>query len=496
MADNAALNRDVTGAMLQDNSTLDVGIQRARKRAWLTPDVVTGFARAMDLGVIALASVGAHLLRFGQMELAGTYIVAVFIVLLLAANLFNGFALYKFQLLSQPIRQVIQLAAAWAVVVLVAISLGFLTKTSEEFSRIWLTSWGVLAFVGVAIGRILLGDWLRRLQRAGELTRKIGIYGTGPSALQLAAHVNAGGDTALSIAGVFDERHERSPRSLAGHPVVGGLRDLVHQVRIGAIDEVFIALPWHAEERILEVLNELRVVPVDIRLAPEAAAYHFRYRGMVDVGGVAVLPIAEQPLSSWRFVIKEIEDRSFAAVILLLAVPFMLLIALAIRLDSRGPILFRQKRYGFNDEIIEVFKFRTMHVDQGDIQKAISQATRDDPRVTRVGRVLRRLSLDEIPQLFNVLRGDMSIVGPRPHAVSHNNRFAQMVDAYAARHRVKPGITGWAQVNGWRGETDTQEKIERRVEHDLFYIDNWSVLLDMKILAMTGWTVLRGENAY
>ncbi len=484
--------------MLQDDSTLDAGVQRARQRAWLTPDVVTGFARAMDLGVIALASLGAHMLRFGQIDLAGQYLAALFIVLLLAANLFNGFALYKFRHLSRPIGQLFRLAAAWALVVLLTISLGFLTKTSEQFSRIWLTSWGMLAFTGLAIARILLGGWLRRLQRTGELTRKIGIYGTGPSALQLAAHVTSGGDTTSTIAGVFDERRERAPAEVAGHPVLGGLRELVRQVRVGAIDEVYIALPWHAEQRILEILKELRVTPVDIRLAPEAAAYHFRYRGMVDVGGVTVLPIAERPLSSWRFIIKEIEDRSLAALILLAASPIMLIAALAIRLDSRGPILFRQKRLGFNDEIIEVFKFRTMYAEMSD-SFADRLTTRNDPRITRVGGILRRTSLDELPQLFNVLRGEMSLVGPRPHALrakAEGRLYQDAVDRYASRHRVKPGITGWAQVNGWRGDTDTVEKIEKRVEFDLFYIDNWSLWLDLRILVMTAWVVLRGENAY
>jgi Undecaprenyl-phosphate glucose phosphotransferase len=199
-------------------------------------------------------------------------------------------------------------------------------------------------------------------------------------------------------------------------------------------------------------------------------------------------------LSGWNLVLKNAEDRLVGALLLLLGSPLLALIALAIKLDSRGPVFFRQRRYGFNNNAIVVWKFRTMR-DQPEDETVVPQATRNDPRVTAMGRILRRTSLDELPQIFNVLRGEMSLVGPRPHAVAHNEQYATVIDDYLSRHRVKPGITGWAQVNGLRGETDTPEKMRQRVQHDLYYIDNWSFWFDLKILALTPFAAMN-RNAY
>jgi exopolysaccharide biosynthesis polyprenyl glycosylphosphotransferase len=212
-----------------------------------------------------------------------------------------------------------------------------------------------------------------------------------------------------------------------------------------------------------------------------------------------VLDVFDKPIADWDLVLKAVFDRVVGSLLLLLLSPILLLTALAVKLDSRGPVFFRQKRYGFNNELIEVFKFRSMYVDQSDATAA-KLVTRDDPRVTRVGRLIRRTSIDELPQLLNVVfKGDLSLVGPRPHALhakAENRLYDQVVDGYFARHKVKPGITGWAQINGWRGETDTSEKIQRRVEHDLYYIENWSVFFDLQILAATPLALLKSENAY
>jgi exopolysaccharide biosynthesis polyprenyl glycosylphosphotransferase len=213
---------------------------------------------------------------------------------------------------------------------------------------------------------------------------------------------------------------------------------------------------------------------------------------------VPLIDLIDKPIGDWDVILKWLFDKGVAAAALLALAPLMALLALAIKLDSRGPVLFRQKRYGFNNELIEVLKFRSMYVDQTDAN-AGKLVTKGDPRVTRVGRVIRKTSLDELPQLINVLKGELSLVGPRPHALqakAADRLYHEVVDGYFARHRVKPGITGWAQINGWRGETDTSEKIQRRVEHDLYYIDNWSVFLDLYILLKTPFALLRGENAY
>jgi Undecaprenyl-phosphate glucose phosphotransferase len=218
-------------------------------------------------------------------------------------------------------------------------------------------------------------------------------------------------------------------------------------------------------------------------------------RRFLPLAGVPMLAVLERPLSGWNFVLKALEDRVLAAILIVLFAPILLLIAVAIKLDSRGPVFFRQKRYGFNNNPITVYKFRSMHVGAAS-DDSVQQARRNDPRVTRVGAILRRTSLDELPQLFNVFSGEMSLVGPRPHAVVHNEQYAKIIDDYLSRHRVKPGITGWAQVNGLRGETDTPEKMARRVQFDLYYIDNWSLLFDVKILMLTPFLGFVNKNAY
>ena len=247
------------------------------------------------------------------------------------------------------------------------------------------------------------------------------------------------------------------------------------------------------------MLRKLWVLPVDIRLAAHTSTLRFRPRAYSYIGNVPVLDIYDRPIADWNFVLKGLFDRVVGGLLLIALSPVMALTALAVKLDSKGPAFFRQKRYGFNNELIEVYKFRSMYTDMADASAA-KLVTKDDPRVTRVGRFIRKTSLDELPQLINVVfKGNLSLVGPRPHAVhakAQNRLYDEVVDGYFARHRVKPGITGWAQVNGWRGETDTQEKIQRRVEHDLYYIENWSVFFDLYILAKTPISLLKTENAY
>ncbi|MFL5148876.1 MAG: exopolysaccharide biosynthesis polyprenyl glycosylphosphotransferase, partial [Microvirga sp.] len=234
-------------------------------------------------------------------------------------------------------------------------------------------------------------------------------------------------------------------------------------------------------------------------LSAHSSKLRLRPRSYSYIGSVPVLDVFDKPIADWDLVLKGLFDRVVGALLLLILSPILIATAIAVKLDSRGPVFFRQKRYGFNNELIEVFKFRSMHVDQCDTT-ASKLVTRDDPRVTRVGRFIRKASIDELPQLFNVVfKGDLSLVGPRPHALhakAENRLYDQVVDGYFARHKVKPGITGWAQINGWRGETDTEEKIQRRVEFDLYYIENWSVFFDFYIVAMTPFALVKSENAY
>ncbi len=286
---------------------------------------------------------------------------------------------------------------------------------------------------------------------------------------------------------------------IAGYPKLGSVTDLVEFARHTRLDLVILAMPITAEQRLLQMLRKLWVLPVDIRLAAHTNKLRFRPRSYSYIGTVPVLDAFDKPMADWDVILKMAFDSIIGGLCLLLLSPIMLLTALAVKLDSRGPVLFRQKRYGFNNEMIEVFKFRSMYAGQLD-PTAKTLVQRNDPRVTRVGRFIRKTSLDELPQLFNVVfKGNLSLVGPRPHAVhakAADRLYDEVVDGYFARHRVRPGMTGWAQVNGWRGETDTPEKLQRRVEHDLYYIENWSMLFDLYILSITPFALIKSENAY
>jgi Undecaprenyl-phosphate glucose phosphotransferase len=274
--------------------------------------------------------------------------------------------------------------------------------------------------------------------------------------------------------------------------------DLIARVRRDHIDTIVIAIPKLTRRRLKHIMESLRDVPVDVRVCPNSVTLDLTSSGVSHIAGLPLLNAIDRPLTNWRSATKEVEDRILASIILLLISPVLLAVAALIKIDSPGPVLFRQKRYGYNNQLITVFKFRTMRQDQQD-DMAGQLTQRNDPRITRIGAFLRRTSLDELPQFLNVLRGEMSIVGPRPHAISAKAGgvlYHDAVSHYAARHRVKPGITGWAQINGWRGTTDTVDQIEKRVEHDLYYIEHWSLWLDLKIIVLTVFKGFSGQNAY
>lgn len=285
---------------------------------------------------------------------------------------------------------------------------------------------------------------------------------------------------------------------LAEYLVRNHKKNLEKLIRQEQVDQVLVALPWFAEGRIGAIVHRLRQLPVNVLLVPDMAAFRHAHNRIVDVSGIPMFNASELPLRGWSPLIKRCEDLVLASIALVLFAPLMALVALAIRLDSKGPVLFRQKRYGYNNRLIWVFKFRSMYTERTDAN-AERQTTRDDDRITRVGRFIRKTSIDELPQLFNVLAGSMSMVGPRPHATATKAAgipFEEAVSEYSSRHRVKPGITGWAQINGYRGETDTLHKIKKRVEYDLEYIAKWSVWFDLYILFRTVPAVLLTKEVY
>jgi len=378
-------------------------------------------------------------------------------------------------------------------------SLAFFVKLGADFSRVWIATWYAATLAALFTERLGLSLLVRRWMREGRLNRRAVIVGGGAEAVELIKALEASHNTDIRIAGIFDDRGmDRVSPVVAGYPKLGNIDQLVEFARNSRIDLLIVSLPSIAEKRVLELLKKLWVLPLDIKLSAHNNKLRFRPHVYSYIGNGPFIDFADKPIAEWDHIRKWIFDKVMVALAVIVLAPVMAAIAIAIKLDSKGPVLFRQKRQGFNNELIDVLKFRSMYADQADAEAA-KLVTKGDPRVTRVGRFIRKTSLDELPQFFNVLKGDLSLVGPRPHAMkakAEERLYSEVVDGYFARHRVKPGVTGWAQIHGWRGETDTEEKIQRRVEHDLYYIDNWSVMLDLYIVLMTPFALLKGENAY
>jgi len=470
-------------------------------RSAYSPIVVAGFVRAAECAVVAIAGLIAYCLYLlPTIPLDWHYATAIAGTALLSVFVFQAADVYQIHAFQRPLSQLPRLFSAWSVVFLIATTVTFFAKLDVALSRVWLVSFYALGFVALFAFRIGVSAVVRRWMRDGRLTRRTAIVGGGEAGDSLVAAIDRQDDSDVRIVGIFDDRgDERAPNNAPGYQKLGTVDDLIQFARRTRIDLVIFSLPISAENRILQMLKKLWVLPVDIRLSAHSNKLRFRPRSYSYIGDVPVIDVADRPIADWDVVMKWLFDKIVGGLALIAAAPVMALIALAIKLDSRGPVLFKQKRYGFNNDLIEVYKFRSMYVDQADAT-ASRLVTKNDPRVTRIGRFIRKASLDELPQLFNVvLKGDLSLVGPRPHAVNAKaeaRRYDEAVDGYFARHRVKPGVTGWAQINGWRGETDTEEKIQKRVEFDLYYIENWSVLFDLYIVAMTPYALLKTENAY
>ncbi|MPZ38081.1 MAG: undecaprenyl-phosphate glucose phosphotransferase [Rhizobiales bacterium] len=466
-----------------------------------SPIVLAGTVRLIEFGLVMLVGLAVYLAYVVPLDGFGWhYPLAIVAIAAIATLAFQAADIYQVQAFRGYEKQYFRLAAAWSVVFLIVIGISFFAKTGDQFSRVWLGSFYIVGLIALIIFRRALFLMVRRWTQDGRLERRAVIVGADEKGAALIESILAQRDTDIRIIGAFDDRgDERAPTAVSGLPKLGTVDDLVEFARRTRVDLVIFSLPISAESRILQMLKKLWVLPVDIRLAAHANKLRFRPRAYSYIGNIPVLDVFDKPITDWDVVMKWLFDKIIGSLILIAASPIMLITAIAIKLDSRGPVLFKQKRYGFNNELIEVYKFRSMYVDQCDATAA-KLVQKHDPRVTRVGRFIRKTSIDELPQLFNVVfKGNLSLVGPRPHAVhakAENRVYDEAVDGYFARHRVKPGITGWAQINGWRGETDTQEKIQGRVEHDLYYIENWSVLFDLYIVAATPFALAKSENAY
>jgi Undecaprenyl-phosphate glucose phosphotransferase len=467
-----------------------------------SPVVITGFVRLVDFVLLGLVGIALYL---GYVvPISGfhwEYVAAIFGMTATAVICFQAADIYQVQVFRGQLRQSTRMISSWAFVFLLFIGASFFAKLGGEVSRLWLSAFFFIGLGTLIAERLFLRSMVRSWARQRRLDRRTIIVGSDQNGEQLVAALKAQNDSDIDVLGVFDDRNEdRALETCAGSPKLGRVDDIVEFARRTRVDLVLFALPISAETRILEMLKKLWVLPVDIRLSAHTNKLRFRPRSYSYLGKVPTLDVFEAPITDWDLVMKWLFDHFVGGLILLMALPVMALVALAIKLDSRGPVLFRQKRFGFNNERIDVFKFRSLHHHHAD-PLASKVVTKDDPRVTRVGRFIRKTSLDELPQLFNVVfKGNLSLVGPRPHAVQgklQSRLFDEAVDGYFARHRVKPGITGWAQINGWRGEIDNEEKIQKRVEFDLYYIENWSLLFDVYILLRTPLALMtNSENAY
>lgn len=392
--------------------------------------------------------------------------------------------------------EMLQLCLVWMGVLLVLLLVGYATKSSEAYSRRVILSWIILAPIVLIAWRSFIHYALGVLRRNGFNTCKVAIVGARDLGAEFARTVLDSKWMGLMPVGFYDDRKPAGSRPLVTEPikVIGSLETLVKHAREGKIDAIYITLPMRAEERIKKLLDQLSDTTVSVHLVPDFFVYNLMNAGVSNIGQFPIVSIHETPFNGVDGWIKRLEDIVLTSLILLVISAPMLLIALGVKLSSPGPAIYKQNRYGLRGNKIEVWKFRTMTVCENEGE--VRQAQVSDARVTAFGAFLRRTSLDELPQFINVLQGSMSIVGPRPHAVVHNEEYRKLINGYMLRHKVKPGITGLAQVNGWRGETDTLDKMQKRIEYDLDYIKNWSLLLDLKIIFLTLFKGFSGKNVY
>lgn len=464
-----------------------------------SPNIVIGQLRLFDFAI--LTALGIFITAFDAPATFGSQIALVSICIwnsLCCTILLQIADTYQLPMLRRSIgtmpRVQLALLASFLLTALVIIA----TLSAEDYTWQTLWLWYGTSAAFLLIERIIVGLMIRHWGRNGVMERRAVIVGGGQAAKDLIRSLEQH-DNDIRICGIFDDRKSaRSPDVVAGYPKLGTFAELVEFARLTKLDMLIISIPMSAEGRILELIRQLWVLPVDIRIAAHANKLRFRPRSYSHIGSVPMLDVMDKPLRDWDAVAKRVFDIVFSLICISLLWPLMLGAAIAVKTTSKGPVLFKQKRHGFNNETINVWKFRSMYTEMSD-PTAKKAVTKNDPRVTPVGRFLRKSSMDELPQMFNVLAGDLSLVGPRPHAVHAQTgdlKYTEVVEHYFARHKVKPGVTGWAQINGWRGEIDHGDKIKNRTAHDLYYIENWSLWLDLKILVLTPIRLIKSENAY
>ena len=420
------------------------------------------------------------------------YLVLIIIVFFVSGYVYEQTSLYhnwRRGVLSAYIRDTL---TGWVIIVAILLFLGHVTKFSEHFSEDVILSWVIITPLMLIISHLVVRGIISLKRNRGKPRFSV-IIGANDISSKILENISAQPLLFIENLGYFDDRMQHRINGVFGSRL-GKTKDIISYIKNNKIDIVFISLPMSSQPRVLRILEELSDTTISIFFLPDTNIFDLLHARVDHIGNLPVVSFSQSPHTGINGVVKITSDYILATFFLVLLSPLMLCIALAIKLTSPGPIIFKQRRYGNNGEEIIVYKFRSMTVaEDGD---NVVQATKNDQRLTKIGSFLRRTSLDELPQFINVLQGRMSIVGPRPHAVAHNETYRKLIRGYMMRHKAKPGITGWAQVNGWRGETETLEKMQARIEHDLHYLNNWSLWLDVWIIIRTVWVVLRRNNAH
>lgn len=450
-----------------------------RPHAW----AVTLVRRVVDAGLMAVALYGANH-AYGKPWTSDLLWAAA-----LAAAFFQLVApvsgLYRSWRGTRVGDELTTVMGTWLGTVPLLLLAAFLTKTTDNYSRVVMTVWLILAPLAVMLGRVQVRVGLRYFRSRGRNLRRVAIAGATASGVSLCRRIAAMKESGNRVVGMYDDRglERLTDSDLGGKVLLGGLQKLVTDAKAGRIDVVYIALPLRAERRIQDLISRLADTTATVYVVADLFMFDLMHARWGNVGDLPVVSVFDTPFHGLGGWVKRLEDIVLSSIILILIAIPMLVIAVAIKLTSKGPVFFAQTRYGLNGRPIKVLKFRSMTTcDDGPV---IVQAKKGDARITPLGAFLRRTSLDELPQFWNVFTGQMSVVGPRPHAVAHNEIYRGQIRGYMLRHKVKPGITGWAQVNGLRGETEVVEKMQSRVQHDLYYIDNWSLFWDLKIVFLT-----------
>ncbi|MEM5456100.1 MULTISPECIES: undecaprenyl-phosphate glucose phosphotransferase [Paraburkholderia] len=460
-------------------------------------------SRIIDIAMVALGAAIATAVHSGKVVwLDDMQSVSLAFDCLLVVVFFPALGIYQ-SWRGKPLYDLLcRVAGGWLLVEVTGVLISFSLHRSDSLSRLWLVYWAVATIVLLIVTKVIVYSILRGLRREGFNQRAVAIVGGAPYGRFLIQQMRSRPDAGFSPVVVFDEdstiNHYEDPDAgevIEGVPVERDYQRMLHLVRQRAIRELWLALPISKEKAIHRFVMDLRNDFVNIRFIPDVRSLTLFNQPMVDLLGVPAINLAASPITDLRVLPKRVFDRLFALAALTALAPVMLVIAAAVKLNSPGPVFFRQKRKGIDGNQFEIYKFRSMKMHKEEHGK-ITQATRRDPRITAVGAFLRRTSLDELPQFINVLRGEMSVVGPRPHALEHDDIYKDLVKGYMHRYRIKPGITGWAQINGYRGETDRIEKMMGRVKLDLYYMQHWTFWLDIKIVVLTLWKGFVGSNAY